>query len=88
MLEKLVNSKSIFNTFINLYYRWGDEREYEDFNDYVSVMRKVVEDVIGSVNSIKGTKRPFGVCFKKDNKEYKLFLKFKGRYANLAASCI
>ena len=87
MIGKLVNSEAVFNTFINLYDRWQDEREYEDFNEYVKVMQKAVEKVVGSVTNVKGMKRPFGISFKlADGRNVKLILKFKGRYCNMAAS--
>ncbi len=42
------------NTLYNLYSRWQDEHEYEDFKEYEKVMSKV----FGS--TVTGTKRPFG----------------------------
>ena len=57
-------AKSIYeafpiNTLGNLYGRWLDEREYEDFADYEAVMKKTVGNVKG-VTFVKGNKRPFG----------------------------
>jgi hypothetical protein len=89
MIRNLVNDKGVFNTFINLYDRWQDEREYEDFNDYVKVMQKAVEKVVGDITNVKGSKRPFGLSFKlTDGRNVKLFIKFNGRYCNMAASII
>ena len=51
-----------------LYNRWLDEREYEDFADYVTEMRKVFDAEIEPVPMknaffVKGQKRPFGFTF-------------------------
>lgn len=89
MIKNLVNSEAVFNTFINLYGRWQDEKEYEDFNDYVKVMQTSVEKVVGKITNVKGTKKPFGLKFTtSDGREVSLYLKFKGRYCNLAAKVI
>ena len=45
----------------NLCDRWQDEREYEDFKDYVAVIRKWFDSTEFSVIAV--TKRPFGVEF-------------------------
>jgi len=37
----------------DLYERWGEEKEYEDFNDYIDVVKKNIVEVY------KGTKNPF-----------------------------
>jgi hypothetical protein len=46
--------------FSYLYERWQDEREYEDFNEYVESMRKKLGD---KVTDVKMTKKPFRVTF-------------------------
>lgn len=51
-----------------LYNRWLDEREYEEFKDYVTEIQKKFDEVIKEVpmtNAIfvKGQKRPFGFTF-------------------------
>lgn len=43
----------------NLCGRWRDESQYEDWNEYVAVMRKVV-DAIDGVKFVSMSKRPFG----------------------------
>ena len=53
---------------IQLYWRWQDEKEYEDWGDYVAVMKKRFEDAIVVKNMTNAvyyscTKRPFGVNF-------------------------
>jgi hypothetical protein len=64
--QKVINFyKANTDKFINLYYRWSDEKEYEDFNDYIVVMKAWVEKE--GFEFIKGTKKPFGFKFKGDN---------------------
>ena len=43
ILTNLVNSSKVLNTFVNLKYRWEDERGYENFNDYAKVMAQAIE---------------------------------------------
>ena len=43
-----------------LYGRWQDEKEYEDFNDYIDAMRKMLPDGFKFEGA---TKMPFGVRF-------------------------
>lgn len=43
-----------------LYWRWQDEKEYEDFADYAAEMKKLLP---ADFTFIKGTKRPFGFTF-------------------------
>lgn len=53
----------------NLYNRWLDEREYEDFKDYENVMKeKVIKSSI-PCKFIKSMKRPFGFTVIVDNWE-------------------
>lgn len=83
MYNTLVNSQKILNLFVNLYMRWQDEKEYEDFNEYAVVMACNVKNVIGNITDVKGTKRPFGIKFTHDNKRLHLTLKVQNGYANL-----
>lgn len=43
-----------------LYDRWQDEYQYEDFNDYIDAMRKMLPDDFKFEGA---TRRPFGVRF-------------------------
>jgi len=43
----------------NLAWRWDDEKDYEDFNDYIMAIKKRIPLTITKV-----TKRPFGFKFK------------------------
>ena len=82
ILTNLVNSSKVLNTFINLKYRWEDEKMYENFNDYAEVMiQSIKEETKKDVKLIKGTKRPFGVSFEIEGLKFNLFLKTNGRSA-------
>ena len=83
MYNTLVNSQKILNLFVNLYMRWQDEKEYEDFNEYAEVMACHVENVIGDITDVKGTQRPFGIKFTHNNKKLHLTLKMQNGYGNL-----
>lgn len=48
--------------FINLKWRWEDEKQYEDFADYITVVKKMCED--NGAEFLKMSKRPFQVTFK------------------------
>ena len=80
LLKELVNNEKIGNTFFNLFERWQDEHEYEDFRDYIKVMKTSIENVIGEVTLLKGMERPFGIQFFKGNKLCKLYIKHKGGF--------
>ena len=83
MYNTLVNSQKILNLFVNLYMRWQDEKEYEDFNDYAEVMACNVKNVIGDITNVTGTQHPFGIKFTHNNKKLHLTLKVQNGYANL-----
>ncbi len=51
----------------NLYVRWQNEKEHEDFKDY----EKVMKEKVGSKTFIKATKRPFGFVIQLPNFPYK-----------------
>lgn len=46
-----------------LYERWQDEKEYEDFQDYIDVMKERIPEVL------TGTKHQFGFIIKCDDGE-------------------
>lgn len=88
-INNLVNSSKVFNTFINLKFRWEDEREYENFDDYVKVMIQAIKkETKKDVKLIKGTKRPFGVSFEIDGLKLNLFIKTNSNSAWLACKKI
>lgn len=47
----------------DLYGRWLDEREYEDFNDYQDAASRIVSNM-GLEFKVKLTRRPFGIKFR------------------------
>lgn len=69
-----MNANDFFATFgdhaANLYGRWQDEREYEDFADYVANIKREVE-ALGGV-FVSATSRPFHITFELDGKRYKI----------------
>jgi hypothetical protein len=65
------------NMLFNLYGRWQDEKEYEDFDDYVSAFKKYVPSVV------KGLKKPFGFVIKCDDGELFAYVKVQGRFLGL-----
>jgi len=49
-----------------LYHRWQDEREYEDFEEYIQAANKKLKELASKksgVSLVKMTKRPFKVIF-------------------------
>ena len=59
---------AISDTLCSLYWRWQNEKEYEDWNDYVSVMQKKFETLIVENNMSNAVyfsckRRPFGIVF-------------------------
>ena len=78
VVNSLVNDETLFDHFIYLYQRWQDEKGYEDFRDYISQMEKLVKRMIkGSIQTIKGTERPFGYKFLYKSNLIHLFLRRK-----------
>ena len=51
----------------SLAYRWDDEKEYEDFNDYIKViknrMAELMKDLTTEYTFVKVTKKPFGIHY-------------------------
>ena len=89
ILTNLVNSSKVLNTFVNLKYRWEDERGYENLNDYAKIMVQAIEkETKKDIKLIKGTKRPFGVSFEIEGLKFNLFLKSSGRSVWLACKRI
>lgn len=57
------------------YFRWLDEKEYEDINDYAKLFKQDVEDNGGIF--VKMTARPFGFKFTLDNKTFQAYANSK-----------
>jgi len=51
------NDQQKVDRMFQLKYRWLDEYQYEDFNDYIAEMKKIIPS---HWKFIKGTKKPFG----------------------------
>lgn len=61
----------------NLWERWQDEKEYEDINDYLTVIQKHIPEA--KIIS----KRPFGVNCICDDGNIKISVKLKGNYLTI-----
>ena len=62
-----------------LWERWQDEKDYEDINDYLAVIKNHLP------SAYKMSKRPFGVLCKCDDGDLHIQVKRKGNYLNLSA---
>lgn len=71
-LKDVTNNEEAFNTFINLYRRWEDEWQYENFEDYAQMMFKYAPK---SATFVRGTENPFGVVFLYGGLEVTIYLK-------------
>lgn len=81
-ISKVLNNPTAVRTFSNLYDRWQDEKEYEDFNDYIAVMMKYMPN---GATLVKGTKRPFGVVVNYGGATIHFALKVTRTYCTLTA---
>lgn len=85
-IDKVVNDESLLSLFCNLYFRWEDERMYEDINDYA---RAILNHIVVSTNEnptfICGTGEPFGVLVHFNKKLIHFTLKIENDYANICA---
>lgn len=79
--------QSMQNLLVNLYERWKDEKEYEDFSEYEEVMKKKADE-ISEITFIKATKRPFGFKFKNQNRDYQVSITAKGTKLYINCSSI
>lgn len=78
----VLNNRQTLEHFLYLYERWQDEKEYEDFNDYVTSM---MQSMPKGATLVKGTKRPFGVVINYGGNKVHISLKLRGNYASLTA---
>ena len=85
MVNTLLNNKKLFEIIFSLYDRWEDEKECEDFNDFSNVMKRAVENIVGKIDNVKATKKPFGIKFTKDGKNIHLFVKIEKGYVTFNA---
>lgn len=77
--EELANyiNENKSGLFFNLYTRWQDEKENEDFNDYIDVVKKSIPE------TFSGLKRPFGFIFACEDGNLKVLVKKNGEYLQL-----
>lgn len=80
-LSNVVNNDKISNTLFNLYFRWQDEKEYEDIRDYAKVLFGVIQKEFPNAKLIfyKAFKRPFGIEFVMNGQFIRIWAKVKGR---------
>lgn len=76
-LISLVNNSSVLNLFVNLSLRWQDECQYEDFNEYAKIMSDKITPILGCITNVKGTKRPFGIKFTYNERNFHLHINIK-----------
>ena len=81
-ISKILNNLNAIRAFDYLYCRWQDEKEYEDFNQYVSAMMKYMPS---DSTLVKGTKRPFGVIINYGGTEIHIALKLTSKTMSLTA---
>jgi hypothetical protein len=90
-MANIVNNAKLNNVFFNLWYRWQDEYEYEDINDYGKVLHETLakEFPNDGFKLTASTKRPFGIKVK-DNvgRHFHIYIKRKGNYASMVISQI
>jgi hypothetical protein len=72
-VSELIQAKDGYAFMEHLLARWEDEKEYEDFEDYKSAIRKNLSYL--KITSV--TKRPFGIVF--NHKKIVIRLKYLKR---------
>ncbi len=60
-IAAVVHTDAFIGRLQNLYARWLDESQYEDINDYATVIKTLLPS---DFEMVKMTKRPFGFHFK------------------------
>lgn len=77
--ENLVKINNMFDAVSNqismIYYRWQEEKEFEDFDEYISLVKNIMPD--GFVVT-GGSQKPFGFKFNIGT-EAEYFLKAKAK---------
>ena len=62
-------SKDAMSKLVKLSFRWDNEKEYEDWSDYTTVMQDLINSLEGFA-FVKMLKRPFGVRFTFNGETY------------------
>ena len=78
--ETFGSNNSLKETVAGLYFRWQDEKEYEDINDYLTTIKKTIPEAYAI------TKRPFGIKVKCDDGCLKIDVIEKGDGLEFRAS--
>lgn len=68
-----IHSELLFS----LYERWQDERDYEDFNDYIKRFKKSIKEIVS------GSKRPFGFVVRCSDGDLRVSVKVAGKFLKL-----
>ena len=76
------NEDAFFDAFANLFFRWEDEKEYEDIKDYLVPIKKMIPE------ADRMYKSPFGFRAKADDGAIKIFFKKSGRYLKICAKSV
>lgn len=90
IITQIINNDKIANTFFKLFYRWQDEKEYEDINDYgETIVNAINENIEGKykVTLIKATQRPFGVKVKINNRRFHFTIEKRKANINYIVLC-
>lgn len=67
-----VEEKKLDDFLVNLFFRWKNEREFEDFSEY----KKVIRAKFDFLTIYKITQRPFGLKFRVvNNLNFHLYIK-------------
>lgn len=72
--KKINNTEKIREHLMYLYERWQDEKKYEDINDYLESMKRLVPEAY----KISGD--PFSITFKCEDGDLYVLVKEKGDY--------
>jgi len=59
-VSNIIMADNFTNTVCNLAFRWADESQYEDINDYGNVIKGLLEKAGLVYDRFTMTKRPFG----------------------------
>ena len=78
----ILNDENVIRKFSYLYDRWEDEKEYEDFSDFVEAMMKSMPK---EATLIEGSEMPFGVKFKYGGNDIRISLKLRESSCSLVA---
>ncbi len=78
-----LNNKENIDTLRNLKYRWDEEKDFEDWNEYDNV----IKCLWNNPGFVKSTKRPFGFKIEDldQDRVYHIFLKFQKNSVTLMA---